>query len=61
MINVENVKPLVERVDDIPLIYGILKRMGIQEIIDNAVEAHGKLARAKSWKADRIVVGPHVE
>jgi len=41
MINVENMKPRVERVDDIPLIYGLLERMGIEGIIDNAIEPHG--------------------
>lgn len=41
MILVENVKPRVERVDDIPLIYGMLERMGIQGIVDEAIVAHG--------------------
>lgn len=32
----------VERVDDIPVIYGMLERMGIQGIVDGAIKAHGK-------------------
>lgn len=31
----------VERVDDIPVIYGLLERMGIQGIVDGAIKAHG--------------------
>jgi len=32
---------IVERVDDIPVVYGMLQRMGIQEIMDSVVKAHG--------------------
>jgi transposase len=31
----------VERVDDIPVIYGLLEKMGIQVIIDEAIQPHG--------------------
>ncbi len=31
----------IERVDDLPLLFGQLKRMGVQEIIDEVVSAHG--------------------
>ena len=41
MLNIENIKPRVERVDDIPLIYGLVERMGIQEIVDKAITRHG--------------------
>lgn len=34
-------KPIIERVDDIPVIYGMLERMGIQEIVDNCIKPHG--------------------
>lgn len=33
--------PRVERVDDIPVLYGLLERMGIQAAIDNLIEPHG--------------------
>jgi transposase len=32
--------PSVERVDDIPVVYGMLERMGIQAIIDEAITPH---------------------
>jgi transposase len=41
MTRIEGNQPRVERVDDIPVIYGMLERMGIQAIIDNAVTPHG--------------------
>lgn len=41
MINIEKIKPIVERVDDIPLIYGLLEKMGVQETVDNEIKAHG--------------------
>lgn len=31
----------VERVDDIPVVYGLLERMGIQEAIDSLIKPHG--------------------
>ncbi len=40
MTSIEQNQPRVERVDDIPVIYGTLERMGIQSIIDDAVSPH---------------------
>jgi transposase len=40
-IDIEGLKTEIERVDDIPLIYGLLDRMGIQAIVDNVVRPHG--------------------
>lgn len=34
-------EPYSERVDDIPLLYGLLKEMGICEILDKAIPRHG--------------------
>jgi len=31
----------VERVDDIPVVYGMLERMGIEEHVDSGVNVHG--------------------
>jgi len=31
----------IERVDDLPLLYGQLKKMGVQKSIDNVIETHG--------------------
>lgn len=39
--DIEGKEAQIERVDDIPLLYGMLKRMGIQEIIDQEIKAHG--------------------
>ena len=41
MTSIAESKPSVERVDDIPVIYGLLERMGIQAIIDNVITPHG--------------------
>ena len=41
MLRIEQIKPRVERVDAIPLVYGLVERMGLQEIVDNTVTAHG--------------------
>jgi transposase len=40
MTNIEQNQPRVERVDDIPVIYGMMERMGIQAVIDEAVTPH---------------------
>lgn len=40
-IDIEGLKTEIERVDDIPLIYGLLERMGIQAIVDKVVCRHG--------------------
>ena len=40
-IDVEGLKTEIERVDDIPVIYGLLKRVDIQAVIDQAIPGHG--------------------
>jgi transposase len=40
-LDIEGLKGEIERVDDIPLIYGLLERMGIQAIVDSVIQAHG--------------------
>lgn len=41
MVNLKESDIQVERVDDIPLVYGSLQRMGIQPIIDSILKPHG--------------------
>lgn len=41
MINIEGVIVNIERVDDLPVIYGLLQKMGIQAILDDVVTPHG--------------------
>ena len=41
MTSIESNKPRVERVDDIPVIYGMLERMGVQSMIDSVITPHG--------------------
>ncbi len=41
MTSIEENTPRVERVDDIPVIYGMLERMGIQAIVDSLITPHG--------------------
>jgi transposase len=41
MTSIESNKPRVERVDDIPVIYGMLDRMGVQSMIDSVITPHG--------------------
>lgn len=41
MVNFKDFDIQVERVDDIPLVYGSLQRMGIQPIIDSILKPHG--------------------
>jgi len=41
MINIEGVIANIERVDDLPVIYGLLGKMGIQAILDDVVTPHG--------------------
>jgi transposase len=43
-IDIEGLKAEIERVDDIPVLYGLLERMGVQAIIDGTVRRHG------NWK-----------
>ena len=44
MTSIESNKPRVERVDDIPVIYGMLERMGVQSMIDSVITPHGNWA-----------------
>lgn len=41
MTSIELKRPKVERVDDIPVIYGMLERMGIKAIVDREIPPHG--------------------
>ena len=41
MISIEGVEGHIERVDDLPVLFGLLKQMGIQGIIDRVIEPHG--------------------
>ena len=41
MTNIAENRPRVERVDDIPVIYGMLDRIGIQAIVDRSITPHG--------------------
>jgi len=34
-------EPYIERVDDLPVLYGLLHQMGIQAILDDVIKAHG--------------------
>lgn len=44
MINVNGAEGHIERVDDLPVVYGLLKQMGIRDIIDSVIKPHG------NWK-----------
>jgi len=44
MTSIQENEPRVERVDDIPVIYGMLERMGIQRIVDSQISPHGNWA-----------------
>ena len=41
MENERRAEPYIERVDDLPLLFGLLQQMRIQSIIDRAIKAHG--------------------
>jgi len=41
MMSIQELQLEIERVDDIPIIYGLLQKMGIQANIDRVIEAHG--------------------
>jgi len=41
MINIEGIDGHIERVDDLPVLYGLLKQMGLQGIIDSVIKPHG--------------------
>ena len=39
--DIEGLDGQIERVDDLPVIYGLLEQMGIQSIIDSVIKPHG--------------------
>jgi hypothetical protein len=41
MIDISGVKGHIERVDDIPVLHGLLKQMDIRGIIDSVIKPHG--------------------
>ena len=41
MITIEGVESHIERVDDLPVLFGLLKQMGIQAIIDRVIKPQG--------------------
>lgn len=41
MININGIEGQIERVDDLPVLFGLLKQMGIQSIIDQVIKPHG--------------------
>jgi len=41
MINIDGLEGQIERVDELPVLFGLLKQMGIQSIIDRVIKAHG--------------------
>ena len=41
MINIAGIEGQIERVDELPVLFGLLKQMGIQSIIDEVIEVHG--------------------
>ncbi len=62
--SIQDMRIHIERVDDIPVVYGLLQKMGIQANIDRVIEPHGQglspswvitiwLLHSNSRKADR--------
>ncbi len=41
MIDINGAKGHIERVDDLSVLHGLLKQMGIREIIDSEIKPHG--------------------
>jgi len=41
MLNLSGIRTQVERVDDLPLLYGMLQRMGVRAIVDRVIPQHG--------------------
>jgi transposase len=41
MINIDGVEGRIERVDELPVLFGLLKQMGIQGIVDRVIKPHG--------------------
>jgi len=44
---------ITERVDDVALLIGLMKKMGLQEILDNHIPKHWK-QRSLSWDGQRL-------
>ena len=38
---VKRIEPYIERVDDLPVLFGLLQQMGIQAILDDIIVPHG--------------------
>jgi len=46
----KRIEPYIERVDDLPLIFGLLKEMGLQVLLDEVIKAHGNwLGLSHGW------------
>ena len=41
MINIDGIEGQIERVDELPVLFGLLEQMGIQSIIDCVIKPHG--------------------
>lgn len=41
MINIDGIEGQIERVDELPVLFGLLKQMSIQSIVDKVIEPHG--------------------
>jgi len=41
MVNEKRIEPYIERVDDLPVLFGLLQQMGIQTILDAVITPHG--------------------
>ena len=41
MVDTQQFDIQVERIDDVPVVYGHLQKMGIQMIVDSAITPHG--------------------
>ena len=41
MKNERQAEPYIERVDDLPVLFGLLQQMRIQVILDNVIRPHG--------------------
>ncbi len=41
MVDIDSIDTQIENVDQLPVIYGLLKKMNVQATIDNAIQPHG--------------------
>ena len=41
MTSIEGFEGHIERVDDLPLLFGLLQQMGVQSILDSGIQPHG--------------------